>query len=77
MLLVMSPEAINSKYVKMEYRYFFKQEKPIVPVLCRTVEDIPFELATLHYLDFTGEWRPEPLQTLRQIPERRHKEHGG
>ena len=77
LLLVLSPDAINSKYVKMEYRYFFKQEKPIVPVVCRTVENMPFELATLHYLDFTGEWRPEPLETLRRILARRHEEQGG
>jgi hypothetical protein len=70
LLLVLSPEAINSKYVKMEYRYFFRQEKPIIPILYRKV-DIPFELATLHYLDFTGDWRPTSLENLRRILSRR------
>jgi hypothetical protein len=73
LLLVLSPESINSKYVKMEYRYFFKQEKPIVPILYQEVKNIPFELATLHYLDFTGNWRTESMTRLRNILARRHK----
>lgn len=71
LLLVLSPDAINSKYVKMEYRYFFRQEKPIIPIVYQKV-DIPFELATLHYLDFTGDQRPQALQKLRRILSRRH-----
>jgi len=53
LLLVLSPEALASRNVKMEYRYFFRQDKPIIPILYRHVEKLPFELATLHYLDFT------------------------
>lgn len=52
LLLVLSPEAIASRNVRTEYRYFFKQEKPIVPIMYRQV-DLPFELATIHNLDFT------------------------
>ncbi len=76
LLLVLSPDAINSKYVKMEYRYFFKQEKPIVPILYRKVNDLPFELATLNYLDFSGEWRTEPLAKLHEILTRRQSGRG-
>ncbi|NQT15809.1 MAG: toll/interleukin-1 receptor domain-containing protein [Planctomycetes bacterium] len=53
LLLVLSPEALASRYVKMEYRYFFRQEKPIIPILRSQIGQMPFELATLHYLDFT------------------------
>ncbi len=53
LLLVLSPNALSSKYVKMEYRYFFSQDKPIVPILYRQVDQLPFELATLHYVDFS------------------------
>ncbi len=53
LLLLLSPDALNSKYVKMEYRYFFRQGKPIIPILLRQVAHMPFELATLHYIDFT------------------------
>lgn len=55
LLLVLSPDAVSSKFVKMEYRYFFRQDKPIIPILYRQVAQIPFELATLHYIDFTGD----------------------
>ena len=53
LLLILSPDSLNSRHVKMEYRYFFLQEKPIIPVLYKKVDSLPFELATLHYVDFT------------------------
>ena len=53
LVLVLSPEALASRYVKMEYRYFFRQEKPIVPLLYRRVEEVPIELSTIQYIDFT------------------------
>jgi len=55
LLLVLSPEALNSRFVKMEYRFFFHQEKPIIPILYRNVARLPFELATLQFIDFTKE----------------------
>jgi hypothetical protein len=64
LLLVLSPDALNSKYVKMEYRYFFRQGKPIIPVLYRQVAQMPFELATLHYIDFTQGDRAKSYSTL-------------
>lgn len=54
MVLVMSPEALGSRYVKMEYRYFVQHDKKILPVLYREVDKIPFELSTRQYVDFTG-----------------------
>ena len=45
LLLVLSPQALSSKYVKMEYRHFFRQGKPIIPILCQRVEELPFELS--------------------------------
>lgn len=65
-LLCMSPAAIQSKYVKMEYRYFFNNDKPIVPVMVRPLADIPPELLCTQYFDFTGEDAP-PYETLRQV----------
>jgi hypothetical protein len=72
LLLVLSPNAINSKYVKMEYRYFFNQEKPIIPVLYQKVLQLPFELATLQYVDFTREDRTKSnLELLKVLARRR------
>jgi len=48
LVLCVSPEALNSRYVKMEYRYFFHHDKPIVPVLCRPA-DLPAELVGIQY----------------------------
>jgi hypothetical protein len=54
LLLIMSPEALESRYVKMEYRYFFNQNKFIIPILYRAVNRIPPELATTQYIDFSS-----------------------
>jgi hypothetical protein len=67
LLLVLSPDAINSKYVKMEYRYFFNQEKPIIPILYRKVDRLPFELATQHYIDFTHRDRTKSYRDLLNV----------
>ena len=70
LLLVLSPEALSSKYVKMEYRYFFRQGKPIIPILYRQVDQMPFELATFHYIDFTQGDLAKSYSTLLGILER-------
>lgn len=67
LLLVLSPDALNSRYVKMEYRHFFRHEKPIIPMLYRQVEKMPVELASLHYLDFTQGDRQNSLSKLLRI----------
>jgi hypothetical protein len=64
LLLVLSPSALASRNVKIEYRYFFNQDKPIVPILYRQVEKLPFELAMLNYLDFTSGNRDERVAEL-------------
>lgn len=53
MVLIMSPDAMKSRYVRMEYRYFFNKDKPIIPILYKRVEQIPPELFTTQYIDFT------------------------
>ena len=67
LLLVLTPESITSKYVKMEYRYFFNQEKPIIPILYRQLDRMPFELATFHYVDFTKGDHAKSYQELLRI----------
>jgi hypothetical protein len=64
LLLVLSPDSLNSKFVKMEYRFFFHQGKPIIPILYRNVNQMPFELATLQYIDFTKEDKYKCNSTL-------------
>jgi hypothetical protein len=55
LLLVLSPDALQSKWVKREYCYFLTHDKPVIPIMCRKVEaeDLPFELGPIQCLDFT------------------------
>lgn len=50
--VIISPDAIESRYVRMEYRYFFNKNKPIVPILLHPTE-LPPELDTIQHIDFT------------------------
>lgn len=54
-LLFLSPDAVRSKYVKIEYRFFLNKDKPIVPVLIRDTDDLPAELSNIQYFDFSRE----------------------
>lgn len=52
LILCVSPEALNSRYVKMEYRYFLEEEKPVIPVMCRKPAKLPAELRGIQYLPY-------------------------
>jgi len=52
LILCVSPEAIASKYVKMEYRYFFDENKPVIPFICRDTK-LPAELRRVQYLRYS------------------------
>ena len=74
LLLVISPDSIESRYVKMEYRYFFNHGKPIVPLLYRPVGRIPPELLSTQYIDFTLLEREIGLQQVQQVTKRYFKQ---
>ncbi len=38
LVLCVSPAALASKYVKIEYRYFLTEDKPIIPLICRPAQ---------------------------------------
>lgn len=46
LVLCATPNAMESPYVRMEYRYFFHWQKPIIPVICEPVR-LPAELIGL------------------------------
>ena len=52
MIVCISPEALRSRFVKMEYRYFFIREKPLYPLICRPTE-LPAELELYQYTLFS------------------------
>jgi hypothetical protein len=53
MILVLSPEAVESREVKVEWGEFRTHDKLIVPVMIRESR-LPLRLRDLHYLDFSG-----------------------
>lgn len=52
MVLCISPDAVKSRWVTQEYQYFFFNQKPIIPVLCREVSmaEMPIGIIGLHYI---------------------------
>ncbi|MBK9747079.1 MAG: toll/interleukin-1 receptor domain-containing protein [Chloroflexi bacterium] len=51
MILCVSPDALESKYVRLEYRYFLDENKPIIPVICREAKLLP-ELRPLQWIGY-------------------------
>lgn len=51
LVLCVSPAALESKYVKIEYRYFLTEDKPILPLMCRPAK-LPAELRPLQYIPY-------------------------
>lgn len=51
MLLVLTPEAMESEYVQKEWLYFLQKEKPLIPLLLRPT-NIHFMFMGLQYVDF-------------------------
>ncbi len=52
MLLVVSPRAMKSRIVRLEWKYFFDRERTIIPILWKEA-DLPFELNPLQRIDFS------------------------
>lgn len=51
-LVVLSPEAVQSKYVRMEYRYALSQNKLVIPLEYRPLRTIPIDLHTIQRIIF-------------------------
>lgn len=51
MILCVSPDALESKFVRLEYRYFLDENKPIIPIICRETKLLP-ELRPLQYIAY-------------------------
>jgi hypothetical protein len=56
---------VRNNYPKVVFNlYVDHQEKPIIPILYRNVAQLPFELATLQFIDFTKEDRMKSYSSL-------------
>lgn len=73
LLLCVSPTALNSRFVKMEYRYFWNNDKLIIPVMCKSVPkpDLPAELQTIQYQPFNLSNVTKTLRAYVNRPKRR------
>lgn len=52
LVVVLSPEAVESRYCRLEYRYFINREKPVLPFLYKPVAKIPPELNGLEIIRY-------------------------
>jgi pSer/pThr/pTyr-binding forkhead associated (FHA) protein len=44
LVVVVTPESLEERHVRLAYRYFFNREKPIMPLVHVNVTDLPLEL---------------------------------
>jgi hypothetical protein len=64
LVVVVSPEALESRYTRLAYRYFFNREKPIVPVLYAPVDDMPLELKKHPVVNYNSADRKKTFDEL-------------
>ena len=64
MIVVVSPEALNSNYVKLMYRYFLQQDKPVIPLLRDPAQTLPGEMNRLRSILYNPETNPNSFHKL-------------
>jgi hypothetical protein len=64
LIVVVSPEALESRYVRLAYRYFFNREKPIIPLLYTGETDLPLELKNLKVIRYDSQDRKKTFEEL-------------
>lgn len=55
-IIVISESSSKSKFVQEEINLLLDLSKPIIPILIGSPRDIPQQLLTLHYADFTSDY---------------------
>ncbi|HLZ80196.1 MAG TPA: toll/interleukin-1 receptor domain-containing protein [Ktedonobacteraceae bacterium] len=55
LVVLLTPDAVRSKFVRMEYRYAQRKDKVVIPVLYRPCE-IPIDLIDIHHVNFEGSY---------------------
>ncbi len=64
MIVVVSPEALNSTYVKVLYRYFLQQDKPVIPLVRDPAQTLPGELNRLRSIIYNPQTNPASFHKL-------------
>ncbi|MBN8591825.1 MAG: response regulator [Anaerolineae bacterium] len=52
MVLCVTPDALQSFYVQIEYQYFIDERKPIVPLICMPIQRLPAQLRVFQHVPF-------------------------
>ncbi|MBN1565716.1 MAG: TIR domain-containing protein [Anaerolineae bacterium] len=52
MLVIISPDSMSSSQVAEEWQYFLSQSKPVIPLLYKNTNTIPYKLDTKQRIDF-------------------------
>ncbi|MFC1998007.1 COR domain-containing protein, partial [Chloroflexota bacterium] len=68
-LVVLSPEAVASDWVKKEYTYALNNRCKVVPILCQEC-NLPFALTNIQYVDFSRKTYNAAFAELNQIIEK-------
>jgi pSer/pThr/pTyr-binding forkhead associated (FHA) protein len=64
LVVVVTPESINSSHLEMEYRYFFNREKPVIPLVSKDVKELPRELRNLSAVEYNPDDPKAAFQKL-------------
>jgi len=64
MIVIITPESMESRNVEDEWQYFLDLGKPVIPLLLRSAV-VPYQLRRIQYIDFSV--REEYNDSLRQL----------
>jgi len=64
LVVVVSPEALSARHVRLAYRYFFNREKPVLPLVYANVEDLPLELTRSKLIRYDSHNRKKTFDEL-------------
>lgn len=63
MIVVLSPDGVESRHVADEWNYFIEEAKPVVPVVWQDCR-IPYQLRRIQHVDFTKQAYEAALEQL-------------
>ncbi len=64
LVLVVSPAALESRHVKLQYRYFINREKLVIPFLYSPVDKMPHEFANIQAIPYDKDDSKRSFQRL-------------
>lgn len=64
LVVIVTPEALESRYVRLAYRYFFNREKPTVPFIYTGADELPVELKKISAIRYNAENSRQSFEQL-------------